>query len=107
MRPNHGFACLLLGHKKTEYETTFNKLGRHVEVKRCERCGEGQEIAFTGPIFPGEAEDPEKAVRVIENTTDREVPEPGDPVWDWNDDEGGLDAVTEEAAEDLLEQMEN
>lgn len=106
MKTDHGFVCLLLGHKRTEYETTFNRMGRHVQKVRCERCGGAEDVAFTGPIFPGEAEDPEKAVRYIEEETNRDPPEPGDPIWDWETDTE-LDPEIEQAAEDLLEGMEN
>lgn len=78
----HGFVCLLLGHDY-EFKTTFNRLGRHIEVKECTRCGAETE-AFTGPIFPGEAENPDEAVEYIENHAERDPPDEGDPTWSWD-----------------------
>jgi len=82
MKSNHGFICLLTGHRKTEYETTFNEIGRHVELKRCRRCGKGEEVAFTGPIFPGEADDPEEALEYI---SEHEDYDPEDTIWEWDE----------------------
>lgn len=82
MKTNHGFVCLLTGHRKDEYETTFNEVGRHVELKRCSRCGLGEEVAFTGPIFPGEADDPEAALEYIREHEDYD---PEDTIWEWDE----------------------
>lgn len=95
--------CRLFGHR-TGYHTTFNVIGRHVEVEKCTRCDYERE-AFTGPIFPGEADDPEKAVRFIKHNEDYD---PEDTFWTWDGVPGlGLDGSLEREANRLLEEMDD
>lgn len=72
--------CAFLGHDET-HDDGFSRLGRHYGEATCQRCGR-ERITWKGPIFPGRADNPEVAVRVIEEIGGREPPEPGDPDWD-------------------------
>lgn len=72
--------CHIFGHEMT-FNDTFTSLGQHVGVRKCKRC-QYQEISWRGPIFPGEAEDPDKAVRYIEEYCDYDPPDPDGPAWE-------------------------
>lgn len=105
MRMNHGFICLLTGHREGDYETTFNVYGRHVERSKCVRCGEDLGVAFTGPVFPGEAENPQEAIEYIEKYEDYDPPEPDDPNWSWSHQKDIPEEIKEDA-EELADEMD-
>lgn len=69
-----------LGYHNWTRGDTYSKMGRHVGYRACEWCGTS-EVTWKGPIFPGRAEDPEAAVRYIEERTEREPPEEGGVAW--------------------------
>jgi len=95
-----GILCSLRGHS-LEYKTTFNSLGRHVEKKSCTRC-EHEETAYTGPIFPGEADDSDRAVEYIEQNTHRDPPDPDSPIWTWE-----TDKTQQEVLQDIMAMNED
>lgn len=73
------FICRIFGHNDTR-SIEYSRIGKQYCLEDCERCGR-REIKWKGPIFPGHADNPDLAVRLIEKYSPRDPPEPGEPGW--------------------------